>query len=109
MIAQSFRYWLANIISGGELVRAQRMEKYTNASVEFARYQAHEAADKARNLQCALNYWQREANEGWGTATHRLLALQEIAAMETPAASWAWYKANATVRRMARTAREAVK
>jgi len=82
-----FRYWLANFISGGELMRAQYME------VANARLLGREEAKVAK---C-----QREANEGWATATLRMIALQEIAAMPTP-------KANATVRRMAAVAREAL-
>ena len=48
-----------------------------------------------------LRRWQAESNHGWTIAILRAHALQHIAAMETPSA-------NATVKRMAKTAREAL-
>jgi len=102
MIAQSFRYWLANLISGGELMRAQYMEKSIHGSAEFAMAQAREATAKAYQLQCDLNILRIDNTNGWHNSERFEAALRTIAAMPTP-------KANATVRRMAAVAREALK
>ena len=67
MIAQSFRYWIADLITGGALT---------------------ELDERAWRWRC--------------DAEAKFYALRTIAAMPTP-------KANATVRRMARVAQEAVK
>ena len=81
MIAQSFRYWIADLIAGGEMTELEARASFQ-----------HWRADK----------WFADALH---TAGHLNIArghLRTIAAMETPGA-------NATVRRMASVAREAVK
>ena len=52
--------------------------------------------------EAAIAAWKRESNDGWTVAICRLAALQSIISCENPGA-------NATVRRMARIAREAIK
>lgn len=79
-----FRLWLANLISGGEI---ERLEKARNDTRNFW-----------------FNRWDK-AMVRWGGPTgreyHMRKALRDIIAMETPVA-------NATVKRMAKRAREAL-
>jgi len=75
-VSMKFRYWLANLISGGELVRAEVYKSQYEVMYHLA------IAAETRSRQ-------------------RTSALLKIAAMPTP-------KANATVRRMAAVAREAL-
>ena len=85
MSAQSIRYWLADLICGGELTRAK--------------------ADNAMWFEASAQLGAKFvlAGEAHEDEVDRLTAaLRTIAAMETP-------KANATVVRMARVAQEAVK
>ena len=85
MSAQSFRYWLADLITGGALTRAK--------------------ADNAMWFEASAQLGAKFvlAGEAHADEVDRLTAaLRTIAAMEAPLA-------NATVRRMAKVALEAVK
>ena len=99
MIAQSFRYWLADLITGGELTRAKADNAmWFEASAQLGAklvlaVEAHEDELRARDLMLEVSAT---------LARQYGAALRTIAAMETPGA-------NATVRRMARVALEAVK
>lgn len=90
----NLRERIADWISGGALTRAVESAKAfeKNGAICF---------DIAMSAQARAEKWQSESNEGWTTATTRLLALQSIAAQEKPTS-------NATVRRMARIARQAL-
>ncbi|WP_426032697.1 hypothetical protein [Cypionkella sp. TWP1-2-1b2] len=84
MIAQSFRYWIADLIAGGAL---------TDADCYKQRY------DRMYELAMDASFKRDEVNEK--AATYRA-ALRTIAAMETPNAA-------PSAKRMASVAREAVK
>ena len=97
----NLRERIADWISGGALTRLAQAEHDRWDEATVAEAQAREATARAYATQVDLQKWQRESNEGWSTATTRLLALQSIAAQEKPTS-------NATVKRMARIAREAL-
>lgn len=90
----NLRERIADWISGGALTRAVKSAKaFDDDGAKWF--------DIAIAAQARAEKWQREANDGWCAAALRMLALQDITACETP-------KANATVKRMARIAREAM-
>ena len=90
----TLRERIADWISGGALTRAVKSAKaFEDDGAKWF--------DIAINAQDRADKWQRESNEGWTTATTRLIALQSIIAQEKPTS-------NATVKRMARIAREAM-
>lgn len=90
MIAQSFRYWIADKLTGGEFLRL-----HVKASMSEYWEKAYFGASSSRAE------WAGTAVSIRRDATKYRQALIAIAAMPTP-------RANATVRRMARVAQEAV-
>ena len=95
MIAQSFRYWLADLICGGELTAAH---DDISAMAETTSELLADITEARADLWLA----EEQAREQMGRAYQLTEALNRIAAMQTPGA-------NATVVRMARVALEAVK
>lgn len=120
MIAQSFRYWLADLITGGEIRRMDdiicKLARRLEIKADLYAGDVHtgtlmvgslanalaEAKSRAERLQSDLDIISIDNTNGWHNSKHFESALRTIAAMPTP-------KANATVRRMASVAREAVK
>ena len=124
MIAQSFRYWLADLICAGALKRADNSVMGIFRQFSLADAQAREASARAYALQADLNARAdalQADNAMWFEASAQLgakfllageahedevdrltAALRTIASMPTPSA-------NATVRRMARVAQEVIK
>lgn len=98
-MTRSFRYWLADLISGGELTRAREMEGYANKHMIDGYYGLRSAVNRLREEKADFHVSNGQSLQ---RIARQNIALRTIAAMETP-------KANATVKRMARTAREAVK
>ena len=84
----TFRESLADWISGGKLRRARQVA-----------IEAHDLWASAIQARDMANFELKGVQD---IAADLVIALREIAAMETP-------KANATVKRMAKTAREAMK
>lgn len=99
MIAQSIRYWLADLITGGALTRARDDTAYANKHMVDGYYGMAEALKSVRSERDILII---DNTNGWHNSKHFEAALRTIAAMPTPSA-------NATVRRMAHVAQEAVK
>lgn len=95
MIAQSFRYWIADKLTGGALTAAHDdISSMADTTSELL----------ADLTEASADLWlaEAQAREQMGRAYQLTEALNRIAAMPTPSA-------NATVRRMARVAEEAVK
>jgi hypothetical protein len=72
-----FRYWLADLISGGELTRFERLARHNGQNGDIWFRDAMQAGERLNIADCRLS---------------------RIAALETP-------YANATVRKMAKIAR----
>ena len=94
-----FRYWMADLISGGELTWAN----------EFV-HKIHHLSTETDGMRCetieVLKRSRDDANSDYrsalGVIKHQQIALRQIAANVTPGA-------NATVKRMGRIAEEALK
>ena len=98
----NWRYKLADWISGGELTRMtaamqQSMDNFTTLHGTYSTYRT-----MWKDTKAALDVMTIDNRNGWTNSARFSRALSDIAAMETPSA-------NATVRRMANRAREALK
>ncbi len=92
-------HWIADLITGGELSRAKEAEEYANRHMVQGYYGL---ADEVKRLRSERDILRIDNANGWSNSKRFEAALRTIAAMPTP-------KANATVRRMARVAEEALK
>ncbi len=89
-----FRLWLANLISGGEIARL-RMR------VDGLLQEVSDGIEEIEDLSQDIDRAMKACTEYELDAYARGQALRDIIAMETPSA-------NATVKRMAKRAREAL-
>ena len=103
-----FRLWLANLISGGEIARLENENGLLIYAGEVALDRRRFLEDEREILQRALSsehhshtLTAKKLKVERDETASRKVALRDIAAMETP-------KANATVKRMAKRAREAL-
>lgn len=95
----NMRERIADWISGGAVMRAKDAEAFANEHMSLGYYGLKDAMNRMESKYSILEYDNRN---GWANSDRFQAALTAIAACETPSA-------NATVRRMANIAREALK
>lgn len=102
-------HWIADLITGSALTRAERDIELLRGSVTQSVAAIHLCENGKRRLEVEIERLKElskllsyDNTNGWSNSERFEVALRTIVAMPTP-------KANATVRRMAAVAREALK
>ena len=94
----SFRYWLADLISGGKLSQMKRDGSVLLSAMTTGQARQRQMRQESRELQGKLSILEMDNRNSWSNSKLYADRLYRIAALETD-------YANATVRKMAKIAR----